>query len=413
MKTKSIILLLVFCISGIPARPTLAEESISHKISDAYALMYISDAILLPDPEIDDSIETSWLSSPAMNTYQKSDADPLLARMIHAKKMERNDLDAACRLLQAYLIGQDQECEAQKAKEYCQSKRAEINAQIGYFRKLRGDRRKFFTRIWHSVKRGARNFWQRIGKFGRNFLRNLGEEALQIVLTGGSLSGGALKKLIKHHAKTMGRKRIKEIVYTGVQKMLQGQLDIAKAAGIDICKEEEKEETQVASEEQEQEEQESLEFNLPTSGVWDLSCQHTHEAVVKDFPDVTWKLKITWDSKYFEGYIDGTSTEIEDNETTSWVWHEEGVGDVTPDGFLWGDSVESMKYSHAYGTNKPSTDERFYEGKWLGAISEDLDKVCLFRVGAQQIDLDWLRERGRQEMLEYPGALCEGLCIVK
>ena len=72
-----------------------------------------------------------------------------------------------------------------------------------------------------------------------------------------------------------------------------------------------------------------------------------------------------------------------------------------------------VTYSHTYGSNDPFVEERSYDQSWLGAISEDLDKICLFRVGAQQIDLKWLQERGRQEMLDNPGGLCEGLCTIK
>jgi len=108
----------------------------------------------------------------------------------------------------------------------------------------RGDRRKAPTKIWHWLKRSGRGFWYRIGPIGRTFLRQLGPEVLQMAATGG-LSGGMLKNLIKHVAKSMGRDRIRQIVYQGVSRLLQGQIELAQAAGVDICEDnEEKEKVQ-------------------------------------------------------------------------------------------------------------------------------------------------------------------------
>jgi hypothetical protein len=55
----------------------------------------------------------------------------------------------------------------------------------------------------------------------------------------GNLSGSTLKQLLKHTAKSMGRERIREIVYKGVSRLLQGQIAIAQEAGVDICEDEE------------------------------------------------------------------------------------------------------------------------------------------------------------------------------
>ena len=309
------------------------------------------------------------------------------------------------------LQSEGKDCEANKVQSYCQEKRGEINSQIGFYHKMRGDQRKLFTRMWHSIKRNSSNFWHRIGPLGRNFLRQAGPAVLQMVTSGG-LSGDALKTLLKHTAKSMGRERIKQVVYQGVQRLLQGQIDIAAAAGVDICEPEE-ESTSTEKENSTDGIITTEEFKLPDTGVWELSCQQTHEPVLEEYKDIIWELTISWEAKNFEGTLDGTSLVIEDNETTKWVWHEEVAGDVTDDGFLWGDGNHETTYSHAYGSNEPFVEERSYDQSWLGAISKDLDKICLFRVGAQQIDLKWLQERGRQEMLDKPGGLCEGLCTIK
>lgn len=230
-------ILVVFVISLIPSPgfQVQAEEAIRHSLDDAAALMYISEAILTDESEIDDSTSSLGLLSLAQQSSPASVGDDLLARMIHAVKMERNDLDANCRLLKTKYNQADQECEAQKTQSWCAERRAELNNRIGQLHSIRGDRRKPFTKIWHSIKRNSSNFWHKIGPVGRNFLRRMGPEVLQIVASGGTLSGGVLKNLAKHIGKSMGRERIKQVVLQGVQRLLQGQIKIAQAAGVDIC----------------------------------------------------------------------------------------------------------------------------------------------------------------------------------
>ena len=135
--------------------------------------------------------------------------------------------------------------------------------------------------------------------------------------------------------------------------------------------------------------------------------------MLKEYKDIIWEVTISWETKKFEGTLDGTSLVVEDNETTNWVWHEEVAGDITDESLLWGDGIRETTYSHAYGSNEPYVKPSVDDQHWLGAISEELDKVCLFRVGAGNLDLNFLRDRGRNEMLDNPGGLCEGLCNIK
>jgi hypothetical protein len=413
MKARSSFLLFIFVLSLIPFNLVHAEQDVTRDVEDALAFLYVSDSILLNEV-IDD--QTSSVNKRTASIQPEPNLDPtedLYNHMINAVKKQRNDHDQKCRETEEIYRQQKKDCELNQTKAYCEAKRSVLTAKIAQLREKRGgDKRKWFTKQWHGLKRAGAKFWHRIGPLGRNFLREVGPAALKIVQAGGPGTEALLKNLLKHTAKKMARERMKQIGIRALQRILKVQLEVSAAAGIDICKDDEEDGAE-ASDDKQQENQTSEEFNLPTSGVWDLTCQHTHENIIEEYPDVAWKLKITWETLFFDGTIDGTSTIIEDNETTSWVWHEEGVGEVTPDGFLWGDAAYTTKYSHAYGSNKPFVEERVYNGKWLGAISEDLDKVCLFRVGAQQIDLDWLRERGRQEMLDHPGGLCEGLCTVK
>ena len=239
MRNKSVILLLIFFSSLIPLSPVKAETDIKRDLKDAIQFLYISDAILLPESELELEDDSTGMLAPVYsNPADEDDLKPILARIIHAKKMERNDLDANCQLLKAWLKAQGRDCDTKKVDQYCQKERTDLNNIIKHWRKRRGDQRKFFTKIWHNMKRNARNFWHRIGPVGRNFLRQMGDESLQMVLTGG-LSGSAIKNLVKQTLKSIGRQKIREIVFQGVGRMLQGQIAILEAAGVDICAEEE------------------------------------------------------------------------------------------------------------------------------------------------------------------------------
>ena len=221
---------------------------------------------MLPESELDLDEESVGLLAPVHTNPAEVDTSPLLARIIHAKKMQRNDLDANCRLLKAYYRAQGKNCEVDRVNQTCQAKRAEINSLIGFYHKMRGDRRKLFTRVWHNVKRNSSNFWYKIGPVGRNFLRQMGKEALQMVVSGG-FSGSVFKTMVEHTAKTMGREQIRKIAYQGVARLLKGQLALAEAAGVDICADEEQEE--VTTEEKKEEQGDCAANNTWVDSYWE------------------------------------------------------------------------------------------------------------------------------------------------
>lgn len=238
MRKRSLVLLFIFLIGLVPFSPVRAEGEIKRDLDDAVSFLYLSDAILLPESELDLGDGSTGLLAPEYsNPTDEADLKAILARIIHAKKMERNDLDANCRQLKARLKAAGKDCDYKKIDQQCEKKRTDLDNIIKHWRKRRGDQRKFFTKVWHNIKRNARNFWHRIGPIGRNFLRKLGDEAFQMAVSGG-LSGSVLKNLVKQSVKSIGRQKIQEIVYQGVSRMLQGQIAILEAAGVDICDEE-------------------------------------------------------------------------------------------------------------------------------------------------------------------------------
>jgi hypothetical protein len=229
--------LVVFVTSLIPSPgyQVQAEEMVQRSLDDAISLMYVNDAILFGDVDQEEASRSSGLFSPVYDGPETDLDNGKLAAMIHAAKMERNDRDKNCEILinQNRKAGKD--CEADRLKESCAARKAAINARIGKLHKLRGDRRKSFTKMWHFFKRQGRTAWHKLGPSGRRFFHKMGPDLMQMVATGG-FSGSAFKTIFKAHLKrTFGKKQISKMVLKGIQRRMMGQIEIAQAAGLDIC----------------------------------------------------------------------------------------------------------------------------------------------------------------------------------
>jgi hypothetical protein len=231
----SFLLLLVFLLGLVPQGQGEAATDPPRSVEDATALLYVSDAILAGYTDLEATARNPLLLSPPWNPLKDDPDNASLAAAIQAAKEKRNDLDASCSLLVSRLRSEGKDCEAERVQAACDQKKQGLDAEIGRLHDLRGDRRRPLTKAWHWVKRQGGGFWHRIGSVGRNFLRQVGPEVLQVVASGGSLSGGVLKNILKHQAKAMGRQRLREIVSQGVERLLIGQIEIARAAGVDIC----------------------------------------------------------------------------------------------------------------------------------------------------------------------------------
>jgi len=231
-KTKSWILFLVFSLSLVPFGTGQAEGP-DRSFGEARTLLYLSDALLEDEANLDTAAHVPGLMALAPVVRQTEGAEEVLDRMIHATKQERNDHDANCRQLKRRYQSAGDRTAVQKLETYCKAERQRLTNRISFLRRLRGgDRRKVLTRWWHSIKRNSANLWRRIGPVGRNILRNVGDEAFNVVVSGGSLSGEVVRRLAKQAVKSTAREKMKQMVFHGVERLLQGQINIARAAGV-------------------------------------------------------------------------------------------------------------------------------------------------------------------------------------
>jgi len=392
MKRKSFFLLLVFLLTLIPIESVHASSELSRTLENSISLMYISDAILLDESDIDDSPDSIGMLSPLQRNSIDVDTNPLLARIIHAKKMQRNDLDANCRLLIGQLKAGSKDCEADKVNSYCQKKRSEINIQIGFYHKMRGDQRKFFTKMWHSVKRNSSNFWHKIGPLGRRILRKVGPEVLQVVASGGTLNTGVLKTIFKHHAKSVLKDRLKQVVLQGMQRLLQGQIEIAQAAGVDICEEKEEETTaeDQSSESSSAPWDSSPELDIASSwicstnvGPWGTWMQNGDPNTRIDLTELVFNLQaappsVTFDFSFFLlGGIPLYSAEgnFYDHLNTEEITYGEGVAEWDETTFY--GTVTINKESYLYYPSKTDEFKDRFDRAVIGALSPDQGEIHL------------------------------------
>jgi len=233
-RTKSITLFLIILLGLFPPGPASAVSPAQGSLDESLALLYASRSILLG--EID--LEEANRSQDALLSVQPqdgNDAGKALGHLIHATKQQRNELNNSCRALKAAYRAEGKTCELQILTEYCEAEEAKLNSRIGLLHRLRGDRRRFLTRVWHNVKSASDQLWSSIGRPGRRIVREVSSKAVEVVLSGGSLSGGMVRKLL---IKEVGQAELNRLLERGISRMLQRGAALAQAAGVTKCTDE-------------------------------------------------------------------------------------------------------------------------------------------------------------------------------
>ncbi len=242
MKTRSLLLLIVFLGSLMPFSSVSAADHPQRDFDDSLSLLYASRAILINEEDLSATSSTPGLMVPPDPSIRADARDTALSNLIQATKDQRNALDASCNQLKNIYAASGKTCERQVLVSYCDTQRDKLNTRLGYLHSLRGDQRKVLTRLWHSVKRSSENLWHAVGPVGRRLLRRVGPEVAEIVLSGGTLSGGVLRKIVYKEARSVGKGELERLLTRGVEKFLVSQAALAQAAGVVDCTAEKMEE---------------------------------------------------------------------------------------------------------------------------------------------------------------------------
>ncbi len=237
MKIKNTALLVILLLGLLPIGSASAGSPAEGSLDGSIALLFASRSILLGDVDLEGA-NRSQGALMSVSLQESNQADEALAHLIHATKQQRNELNDSCRTLTAAYRAEGKTCEQQILDDYCKAEEAKLNQRLGLLHKLRGDRRKAFTRIWHSLKRSGNRVWTAVGPVGRRILRNVGSEAAEVVLSGGNLSSGVIRKLFIKEARNIGEAELNRLLERGVGRFLEGQAALAVAAGVSDCTEE-------------------------------------------------------------------------------------------------------------------------------------------------------------------------------
>jgi hypothetical protein len=230
-RVLSAFLLAIFLVGLLPVEYEAADATRTSE--DAYDLMVAARGILVED-DIDDGEDIAGGSRVFLiraDVPPGSPADQILVRLINATKKQLGDLEQACKEMRGSFSEGEKDCEEKLAKAYCDEQIAKLRARLFFLRKVRGDRRKRLTRVWHAIKRAGARIWQKVGPLGRRFLRNLGQEALSIVKSGGSLHGGVLRRLVIKHARTVIRREGRRILKRVAQRVIVGRAETGDDCG--------------------------------------------------------------------------------------------------------------------------------------------------------------------------------------
>ena len=219
MKIKNTALLLIIVLGLFPIGNAAAGSPAEGALDESLALLYASRSILMGDVDLE---EANRAQNALMSTSPQgsNDANGALAHLIHATKQQRNELNDSYRTLRAAYQAEGKTCELQILEEYYKAEKAKLDLRLGYLHRLRGDRRRALTRLWHSVKRSGNRIWTAVGPVGRRILKNVGSEAVQVVLSGGSLGGGVIRKLVIKEARNVGEAELNRLLERGVGRFM-------------------------------------------------------------------------------------------------------------------------------------------------------------------------------------------------
>ena len=92
MKFKTLILLVVIIVTVLPLNSVQSKENINYTLDDALLLMYVSDAILAGESNLDQAGRISGYLALSRDETSPDDENVLIDRQINALIAQRNDL---------------------------------------------------------------------------------------------------------------------------------------------------------------------------------------------------------------------------------------------------------------------------------------------------------------------------------
>ncbi|MCK5635457.1 MAG: hypothetical protein KAI06_10230 [Anaerolineales bacterium] len=205
-------------------------------LQDGLHLMAVSQTILAGETEEEIEYAKAFgLMSLRSAPLSASVDEQLVVAMINAVKGEIANLIKECDTTRRALLERDDECAVSTLDNICEEGKRELRATLSLLRQIRGDKRKFFTRVGANIKEAGKRLWHAVGPIGRRILRTLGEEVVQAVKTPGGIEFKALRVLVRSRLKSLARKEIRSAIQRGAERLIMKKWEVARGPTGDQC----------------------------------------------------------------------------------------------------------------------------------------------------------------------------------
>ncbi len=205
-------------------------------LQDGLHLMAVSQTILAGETEEEIEYAKAFgLMSLRSVSPSASVDEQLIVAMINAVKGQIANLIKECDTTRRILLERDDECAISTLDNICEEGKRELRTTLSLLRQIRGDKRKFFTRLGANIKETGKRLWHAVGPIGRRILRTLGEEVVQAVKTPGGIKVRALRVIIRSRLKSLARKELRSAIQRGAERLIMKKWEVARGPSGDEC----------------------------------------------------------------------------------------------------------------------------------------------------------------------------------
>ena len=234
--TLEIVLIISIALGSTLVVSPVRAEGGERSLQDGLHLMAVSQAILAG--EIDEEVEYTKVNgamAPDSRPLSASAEEQLLVAMINAVKSQIATLIKECNETRRLLVERNEECAVSTLDDICEEGKRELRNTLSLLHQVRGDKRKFFTRLTANLKRAGKSIWHAVGPVGRRILQSLGEEVVQMVKTPGGVKVRALRVIFRSRLKSLARKEIRSAIQRGAERLIMKKWEVARGPTGDQC----------------------------------------------------------------------------------------------------------------------------------------------------------------------------------
>jgi hypothetical protein len=181
----------------------------------------------------------------------------------------------------------------------------------------------------------------------------------------------------------MGRDRIRQIVYQGVARLLQGQIELAQAAGVDICEPDEEETIEDQSASESDETASSVdELDLPANWTCGSNIGYWGDwlsGAIIEKSELIFNLQTSPPDVSYDFTFHGIANipDLDGNPQTPTEEIDNGKGIAMWDGTYFYGSVTINRESYLYYTSETSEFKDSFDKDVIGALSPDHIEIHL------------------------------------